>query len=405
MKPLHIYSLGIAVVALLTSHQLSAWTAPSSNPPSNNVAAPLHTGSGDQSKSGSLGVDGFVNEGNSMLLGGDIFFNQSGTSGDFLRYQTVQGVTYHENGAPTWRLAGNGDSFINGGDVGIGTTNPDYKLHVAGDIGVNAIRFGTGGYIGSGGEGLTLRDDQNNTSLWLRRDQVVIGDDANNDELLLRGNVGINTSPNQELHVRDGSGGSAIAIIEGDGDSSAELRLLEDSDHGFVTRYNPTENRLELRGFASGSSEDWDEGFYIDRSSGNVGIGVSQPNDRLDVRGNIAATGQVRTSTYCDESGGNCINADDQYNVGGIRSNISFSGNRTADRDIFVMAWGHETSTDHDLCTLSAYINNTMILRDQAKGNGGDGATLSFIVAEGENWRVEESCDDSEMFTRRLGRP
>jgi len=75
--------------ALIMALVIYAWTEPSQAPPQGNVPAPINVGSTTQYKSGGLGVGGVIH--------------------------------------------GFSDAYFDG-NVGIGTTNPSYKLDVAGDV-------------------------------------------------------------------------------------------------------------------------------------------------------------------------------------------------------------------------------------------------------------------------------
>lgn len=71
-----------------------------------------------------------------IQLGGDhVWFNGLGvTSGDYLEYATLTGLTYYENGVAKWRMAGAADNYITGGSLGIGTQTPSVALDVIGEI-------------------------------------------------------------------------------------------------------------------------------------------------------------------------------------------------------------------------------------------------------------------------------
>lgn len=81
--------VALAVILSLGLSYVYAWTAPSTNPPTGNVSAPINTGTTAQVKDGSFGVNGL--------------------------------------------LRGYGDVIVDG-NVGIGTASPSAKLDVAGTV-------------------------------------------------------------------------------------------------------------------------------------------------------------------------------------------------------------------------------------------------------------------------------
>ncbi len=52
---------------------------------------------------------------------------------------------------------------------------------------------------------------------------------------------------------------------------------------------------------------DFSGGFSV--PSGNVGIGVPVPTQKLDVNGNIKANSKIMASEYCDVNGNNCASS------------------------------------------------------------------------------------------------
>jgi len=97
-------------MSLAVSHALGAWQEPSSSPPGGNVSAPGNISSTGQTKSGALTVQG--------NLTAPIFYDSDNTD-------------YYVNPAGQTVLAG---------DVGIGTTSPGAKLQVVGDIQADIIK-------------------------------------------------------------------------------------------------------------------------------------------------------------------------------------------------------------------------------------------------------------------------
>ncbi|MCR4283946.1 MAG: hypothetical protein NUV64_01325 [Parcubacteria group bacterium] len=70
-----IQSLKIVALGLMVAVGLSyafAWTAPTSNPPSGNVAAPINVSGVSQTKTGSLWSDNFIGSSGGGYFGGDL---------------------------------------------------------------------------------------------------------------------------------------------------------------------------------------------------------------------------------------------------------------------------------------------------------------------------------------------
>jgi hypothetical protein len=114
------------------------------------------------------------------------------------------------------------------------------------------------------------------------------------------GNVGIGTSsPQDALHVYNASSLNHIKI-----DGPVVNRSLNFSTSG-STRWNIYANSTAEGGANSGSNltiaKYTDAGVYngvalfIERSSGNVGIGTTSPTEKLDVSGTVKATSYTET--------------------------------------------------------------------------------------------------------------
>jgi hypothetical protein len=177
-----------------------------------------------------------------------------------------------------------------GGNVGIGTTGPTRKLDVAitGDA-IDGIAISR-----SGGTG-----DPNRWVLWNMDADAGYGDDfeiwqypqsggslqrfeiQDDGDIYIPGNVGIGTTePGDKLHV------AGIARVDGD-------LKLGDSDNVQYLVANTGSTQLNLAMVGGGNVPTI--GLYGNTiyASGNVGIGTTGPEQKLDVVGNIRFSGNL----------------------------------------------------------------------------------------------------------------
>ena len=165
------------------------------------------------------------------------------------------------------------------GNVGIGTSSPDFTLDVEKDVDTWVSRiYNTGS--DSNSQALLIRSDAT-----AAHDSLVLGvyaDGGYKMTIKSSGNVGIGTSsPSAKLHVYSGE---AIIATNTDG---LKLSYSAGNSSGIVdTAFS--DNNLEFR--TNGSTKMWIA------NAGNVGIGTTTPETKLDVDGDIQ-TAAPETST------------------------------------------------------------------------------------------------------------
>ena len=172
------------------------------------------------------------------------------------------------------------------GNVGIGTSSPTQALHVVG----NGLFTG----------GLTVGDSAADT--FITRGHTHLATSGNN--------VGIGTtSPSEKLHVQNGSSGYSgsynartQAIVESNNSTGTVLSIMAsntgysglffgDQDGEAVGQIHYDHPTNALRFATSGS-----EHMRID-TSGNVGIGTTTPQGKLDVDGDLRITRNIVSNT------------------------------------------------------------------------------------------------------------
>jgi hypothetical protein len=132
-KKVLIQSLPVILISLLTMAVLIyAWQEPSQSPPQENVFAPINVGDTPQFKSGALGVGGIIYGYSNAFFDGNVGIGTTTTEAK-LHIKATNTTT-----AP-FRVddATNRSRFYiqpGTGNVGIGTTTPQYALGVVGNI-------------------------------------------------------------------------------------------------------------------------------------------------------------------------------------------------------------------------------------------------------------------------------
>ena len=236
------------------------------------------------------GID-YQNNGNLRLID-----RSNSRVGAYINLLNGEFAAYNTGNVITTLLNANGNSYLNGGNVGIGTTSPDSLLHVSADVtgantGTITIEGRPTGFLG---DDIATIDFHNNGSKRadIRMERGNAADDSQlvfstsdtgtlNDALIINeiGNVGIGTtSPTAKLQV--------AGTTTYNSDSAQALRVCDATDvskgiHiGFDTVVNAGIIQAGDFGVAYGN-------LSLNPNAGNVGIGTTSPNNKLDVNGDV----------------------------------------------------------------------------------------------------------------------
>jgi hypothetical protein len=190
------------------------------------------------------------------------------------------------------------------GRVGIGTTSPVYTLHNQGSIGI-----GTAGISGSY-DLIWAPNTSGQQIKWIRNDQGALsigaGLTAGTLEHLRIDNLGRlglgTTNPQNLLHLRQSSG-DAVLRIENDGinGSKTGIRFQNSTDFSnhsggiYCIRNGGTDHDLLFQTYGSSAGNT----RMVIKSNGNVGIGTTSPDDKLDIEG----TGDIKAVIQTTSTG------------------------------------------------------------------------------------------------------
>ena len=233
--------------------------------------------------------------GTSTIGMGSTQFSPTNTAGKIIYSDTVDTFSFNTNFSTKMVINGSGN-------VGIGTTNPGAKLSVKSSGTNNWVFRAT---ASDGGDlGGIYEDGGTNAELYIKNSvgtsSVLIN--SSGDSYFNGGNVGIGTtSPDAKLEVSSSSGGvlrltsSDTSVATGESIGRVEFKSNDASTGGsnimgFVDCLATNAGSTYALTFGTGNAAAATEKMRINQA-GNVGIGTTNPGSKLEVGGEIDASG------------------------------------------------------------------------------------------------------------------
>jgi hypothetical protein len=220
----------------------------------------------------------------------------------------------------------------NTGNVGIGTTNPNHILHLHKNATEQDVRIALtdNSSTASSTRGLHLIKYSDNSSyLWNYESTplTIATSDTERIVILANGNVGIGTTnPRYKLDIQ-GDAAQTLRIIDTRtaGDAIVALKELNDNN-GFDMAYiGSTDDRFYIRGYNNSATPRVD--LAIDRITSNVGIGMTNPKYKLDVAGTINASNILINGSIISASSSQWITSGANIYANNLLGNVGIGTN------------------------------------------------------------------------------
>ncbi len=232
-----------------------------------------------------------------------------------MTYSASKGLInmYDNNNAQTVLIHTGGNSYFNGGNVGIGTTSPQVKLDVVGNsvyfspdtAGKNTFMFTTGtanyGWMSIKADTTTAIKFNSNGDSYFNGGNVGIGTTTPQGKL----DVGGVTGNYGQVGILSDSNSKALNLEENSGGESWQLGISSAGDLGFMDSNSA---------FSSSS--------VVIQDGGNVGIGTTSPGFMLTVVGAISSQEQFVIAGGSNRIVNNYGDADINWTTSGSNPDI-----------------------------------------------------------------------------------
>ncbi len=305
-------------------------------------------------------------------------------------------------GAGYWAANGNDISNANSGKVGIGTSSPATKLDVRGDLTLEVGSSPTIFTSVSNAEEnryLHIINSPNSPSAsGLKAGGLLVSDsygyaNPGKNDLIVKGNVGIGTTnPTGKLEV---VGGDALKLT-GPGPTVTFKDVLNNNLESYIQGLNG-----DLV-FIPNSFHPNSSAMIIKNVSGNVGIGTTNPQAKLDVAGSLKVNGDA----IQDRARGGMVKAMVRVNGNGaIRRSFSANGQAISVSRIatgnYIVDFGFNVSDRFIVCQPAmspGYSNATRISFWVAGDGGGVGPNQVVVLTQSWNLNDQDSAFDIFIF-------
>jgi len=207
--------------------------------------------------------------------------------------------------------------FVNAANdrVGIGTTTPTFKLQLSGASTLGIDTAGSEPAIVGGAAGILLKVSSGAASIFRGLDGWT--------------GTWIDSAPTTYFQVGRASGNTMFSSSVGQSFSRLSFTVSNTTNNGvvFTTEAGSLSSPVGYFEIRQGSTPN----FLVQKTTGNIGIGTSTPNEKLTVVGDISATGNISASGNITAS--NLVYTTGDQTIAGLKTfSDNIVGNGTANR-------------------------------------------------------------------------